>query len=99
LAAGVRLLPFNLLAAFGGVLVNMVAEKARIPPIYLILIGSIIELIGLVLLSTLPGDGAFTSHIYGYQALAGFGIGFAVSILSPLIPHLVEPRDLGTFSQ
>lgn len=75
----------------------MIAVKTRIPPIFLIIAGSIIELIGLALLTTLPEDGTFTHAIYGYQVLTGLGIGFVMGITSVLPPHLVEARDLGTF--
>lgn len=90
-----RLIPFNLLAAFGSVAVNVVAVKARIAPIFLVLAGSCLEVVGVTLLSHLPEDGTFTSAIYGYQVIAGFGIGCMFGILAVLPPHLVENRDLG----
>ncbi|MCJ1353999.1 MAG: hypothetical protein MMC33_003986 [Icmadophila ericetorum] len=98
LQAGIRLLPFNAVTAFGGILVNVIAGKTRILPIYLILVGAIMELVGLALLTTLPQNGTFSHNIYGYQALTGLGICVVLGIAPVLPPHLVEARDLAVAS-
>ncbi len=97
--AGVRLIPFNFLIAVGSVLVNIFAAITRISPIYLLLAGSIIQLVGLALFSTLSNDLTIPSVIYGWQVLSGFGIGVLMGILILFPPQVVEPRDLGKFSQ
>lgn len=95
--AGVRLIPFNFLIALGSVLVNIFAAKTRIPPIYLLFVGSTIQLIGLALFSTLSSDLHIPSVIYGWEVLSGFGIGVVMGILLLIPPQVVEHRDLGTF--
>lgn len=99
LGAGVRLIPFNFLIALASVLVNIVAAKTRVPPIFLLLAGSIIQLIGLALFSTLPDNGTVSSVIYGYEVVSGAGIGMVMGICLVIPPHVVEARDLGMFLQ
>ena len=93
--AGVRLIPFNFLIAFGIVVANISAAKTRIPPIYLLFIGSTIQLIGLALFSTLSSDPHIPPVIYGWEVLSGFGIGIVFGILLLIPPQVVEQRDLG----
>lgn len=95
--AGVRLVPFNFLIALGTVVANISAAKTRIRPIYLLFIGSTIQLIGLALFSTLSSDLHIPSVIYGWEVLSGFGIGIVFGILLLIPPQVVEQRDLGTF--
>lgn len=95
--AGVRLIPFNLLIALGSVAVNLVASKARIPPIYLLFTGSALQIVGIALFSFLPEEGAVPAAIYGYEVLIGFGIGMVFGMCLIIPPHVVEARDLGTF--
>lgn len=93
--AGVRLIPFNFLISFGTVVINIVAKVTGILPINLILFGSIIQLIGLALFCTLPTDGSIPAAMYGYQSIAGFGIGCVIGILLQMPPKVVGKRDLG----
>ena len=94
--AGLRLIPFNFLIALSSVLINVVAGKSRIPPIYLLFVGSVIQLIGLALFSTLPSDSlTIPPAIYGWEVLSGCGIGIVMGMLLVIPPHVVEARDLG----
>lgn len=95
--AGVRLIPFNFLISFGSVVVNLVALKARIPPIYLLFAGSVFQMTGIAFLSFLPEGKTVPSAIYGYEVLAGFGIGMMFGMCLVIPPHVVEARDLGMF--
>ena len=101
LGAGIRLVPFNFMIALGCILINIFAMKTRIPPIYLLLAGSIIELIGLSLFSTLSSTSIMTpapSVVYGWEVLSGFGIGIVWGMLLVIPPHVVEHRDLAISS-
>ena len=95
--AGLRLIPFNFSIALSSVLINLIAGKTRIPPVYLLLVGSIIQLVGLALFSTLSDGLTIPTVIYGWEVISGCGIGIVMGMLLVLPPHLVEPRDLGTF--
>jgi hypothetical protein len=95
LGAGVRLIPFNFLISFASVFVNILAAKARIKPIYLLLVGSALQLIGLALFTTITNDTTIPAAIYGYEIISGFGVGMVIGICLVIPPHVVETRDLG----
>ncbi|KAM0308054.1 hypothetical protein ACHAO8_010387 [Botrytis cinerea] len=94
-AAGVRLIPFNALIAFGTVIANILVGKAHIPLICLMLIGSILQIVGISLMSTIPNGSDVNPAIYGYEAIAGLGIGIVYGMVIVIPPHIVERRDLG----
>lgn len=101
LGAGVRLIPFNFMIALGCILINVFAMKTRIAPIYLVFAGSIIQLVGIALLSTLSSTNIMApapSVIYGWEILSGFGIGMVWGMLLVIPPHVVERRDLAISS-
>lgn len=93
--AGLRLIPFNFVIALSSALINVLAAKTRIPPVYLLFAGSVIQLVGLVLFSTLPDGLTAPSVIYGAEVLSGCGIGIMMGLLIIIPPHVVEARDLG----
>lgn len=95
--AGIRLLPFNFLISFASVMVNVIAGATGILPVYILLFGSAIQLVGLVLFSSLPTDDTIPAAIYGYQVLSGFGIGCVMGILLQIPPQVVQKRDIGKF--
>lgn len=93
--AGVRLIPFNFSIALSGTLVNVIAAKTRIPPVYIFLTGSIIQLLGLALFSTLSNSLTIPSVMYASEVLSGWGIGIVTGLLLVIPPTVVEPQDLG----
>lgn len=94
LGAGIRLLPFAFASPVGSIVSAMIAGKLKVPPIYLVLIASTLQVIGFTLLSTLPTSGGFLSHAqYGYEVIAGFGVGVNISTLMLMTPFSVEKRD------
>lgn len=101
LGAGIRLVPFNVMIALGCILINVFAMRTRIAPIYLVFAGSIIQLIGLSLFSTLSSANIMApapSVVYGWEILSGFGIGIVWGMLLVIPPHVVEHRDLAISS-
>lgn len=101
LGAGIRLIPFNFMIALGCILINVFAMRTRVAPIYLVFAGSIIQLVGLALLSTLSSTNIMApapSFIYGWEILSGFGIGMVWGMLLVIPPHVVEHRDLAISS-
>lgn len=101
IGAGVRLVPFNFMIALGCILINVFAKRTRVAPIYLVFAGSIIQLIGLSLFSTLSSDAIMTpapSVLYGWEVLSGSGIGMVWGMLLVIPPHVVEHRDLAISS-
>jgi Na+/melibiose symporter-like transporter len=95
LGAGVRLMPFTFSAPVGAVVTSTIAGKLKVPPLYLIIIGSILQVIGFALLATLPGSSVLHPRTYGYEIIAGFGSGINGSLLLLMMPFAVEARDRG----
>lgn len=69
-SAGLCLVLINVLLALGTVIANTTARKEHIPPIYLMFIGFILPLIGIMIISTVPNDNYIASGIYGYEIIA-----------------------------
>lgn len=95
LNAGIRLIPFTLASPFGSAISAAVAGKAKIPPIHIVIFASALQVVGFALLSTLPTSSVTTNAQYGYQVIAGFGVGINISTLVIMTPYMVEPRDKG----
>lgn len=95
LGAGIRLIPYSATGALSSAFVNIVCSRARIPIVYFFLVGAVFNVTSLALLSTLPSSTHYPTAGYGYEVLAGLGLGttLGVSVLST--PFLVEQRDLG----
>lgn len=69
--------------------------KPKIPPMWLVLAGAILEIIGVVLLSRISTGHGIDGAQYGYQIIAGFGTGMINAGLIILVPYIMEKRDLG----
>ena len=99
LDAGIRFVPFTLAAPFGSVAAPTIPKTCEIPPIYLVIFASVVQVIGFALLSSLPASQSIEISQYGYEILAGFGCGIAITLLILMTPFSVEDRDKGTFLQ
>jgi len=97
LGSGIRLIPYSTVAAMFSALANIASSRGKVPPIYLLLFGGVLHVIGLALLSTLPQTTHFPAAGYGYEALAGAGVGITFGILILITPFMVETRDIGKF--
>ena len=98
LAAGIRLLPFALASPIGSGAAAALTGKAKIPPIYATLGGSIVQIIGFALLSTSPTSRSIDNAQYGYEAIAGLAVGVNLACLILMAPFTVEKRDKGKSS-
>lgn len=103
LDGGVRLIPFTFASPVGTGIAAGMATKFKVPPIFVILTGSILQIIGFALLGTLPATTELLPRTYGYEVIAGFGCGMNLALLFVMIPQVVELRDqavaLGSGSQ
>ena len=93
LQAGIRLLPFAILSPLGSGLAAALAGKARVPPVYLLLLGSALQIIGFTLLSLSSYLQSTDAAQYGYEAIAGFSVGVNLACLVLMTPFTVEPKD------
>lgn len=98
LDAGIRLLPYTFGAALGAVFGNILGSKRRVAVVHILFLGALLQLLGLVLLSTLPTRRQFPAKGYGFETIAGVGVGVTFAILLLATPFVANPRDLGKFS-
>lgn len=97
-AAGLRLLPLLLCSPFASGLSGVLVTKFKIPPFYIILFGSVLQLIGIGLSSSISTNlPNIPSTQYGYEILMGFGFGFGLSTLLLYVPLIVSKKDTGEF--
>ncbi|KAF2970349.1 hypothetical protein GQX73_g3234 [Xylaria multiplex] len=96
LDAGVRLIPFTAVIPLGSIFASILAGKLKIPPVYLLILGSALQVLGFALMGTLPSTLDIPSRIYGFQVIAGWGCGINFSLLFILIPFVNEKRDNAT---
>lgn len=94
LTAGIRLLPLLLSSPLATGLAGYLTNSRKVPPIYLIIIGSILQLIGISLTLTLPLTTAGNTTVYGFEVIIGFGFAFGLSTLLILAPRVVSKADL-----
>ena len=92
--AAVRLLPFGCFVPAIST-IAAIAMKKRVPPIYILFIGGILEIIGTVGLSKTSVSSEISASQYGFQILTGSGVGCFNAALILLVPFVVESKDLG----
>ncbi|KAI1747026.1 MFS multidrug transporter-like protein [Xylaria castorea] len=93
LDAGVRLIPFTLASPVGTGVAASVAGRLKIAPIWIIVTGAVLQVIGFTLLGTLPLTLDLLPRTYGFEIIAGFGCGMNLALLFVIIPNVVEARD------
>lgn len=92
--AAVRLLSFGAFLPGSSTFAVALIGKYRIPPSFIILKGSIMQLVGAALFSRIPSDLYFHPKHYRYQVMLGVGVGFVMCGLILLVPCVMEQRDL-----
>jgi len=93
--AGLALLPLLLTSPFATAVSGILTSFFKIPPLYLIVLGAALQLIGVGLASSLPMDTlTIAPQQYGYEVIMGLGFGLGLSTLLTLAPLVVEDRDL-----
>lgn len=102
--AGIALLPLLLLSPVATALSGYLTSNRNVAPVYVILVGSVFQLIGVgltCLLPALPTKTGGAHHVpasqYGFEAIMGIGFGLTVSTILTLAPLVVDPVDLRKF--
>ncbi|EEH05271.1 drug resistance transporter EmrB/QacA subfamily [Histoplasma capsulatum G186AR] len=94
--AGLALLPLLLTSPLATSVSGMLTSNLKIPPFYLILLGSILQFIGVGLTCTLPTHSFEVSpQQYGYEALMGLGFGLSLTTILTLAPLVIKEPYLG----
>ena len=98
--AGWRLLALMLCTPTASAASGFLIQKLKFPPFYIFLVASILQTLGLALMSTLPtSEPSFPSEQYAYQVILGLGIGFSLSSAIIAAPIVVKSKDIGKYSQ
>ena len=95
LDSGVRVVPFTICWSSGIIIASVVAGRLKVPPVYIILTGACLQIVGFALMSTLPLTLEVPPQKYGYQVIAGLGCGMVLPLLFVMIPFVVGDRDRG----
>ncbi|RAH86595.1 MFS general substrate transporter, partial [Aspergillus japonicus CBS 114.51] len=93
LHAAIRFIPFTVAAPVGSILASTVAKMFKVPLLYLLGIGSLMQVVAYVLLGTVSGQHGISARQYGYQVLAGFACGINIPLLTLMTPYATEKRD------
>lgn len=96
LIAGVRVLPYTMSVAVGSAITGGLTAKGRIPPIYVLITATVLQILGTGLLYSIPVTAHMPASFYGYEVLAGMGVGLGLTTLLSITPFIVEKRLLGT---
>ena len=77
----------------GSVISANIAGKLKVPPIYLVILAYSIQVVGFGLLSSLPLSEIEPHAQYGYQVIAGFGVGINISTLLLMTPFSIADKS------
>ena len=93
LDAGIRILPYGVVFPIGSMVGTQASSSLKIPSVWLIILGSILQIIGLALFSLLGSSVEIHARIYGYQVLVGFGCGLTFVMAYITVPFVVTEFD------
>lgn len=97
LDAGVRLIPFGVGLSVGTILSANVAKRFKVPAIYSIIVGALLQIVGYALLGSSGSYVDIPPAVYAYLVIAGLGCGISFQILILTIPAVAEKRDHGEY--
>ena len=95
LDAGIRVLPYTLTVALGSIVTRNFTAKKRVPPIYVLAVSTGLQIIGIGLLYSVVGSPGTPPSMYGYEVLAGLGVGLSLTTLLNVARFVVERKYLG----
>ncbi|KAL2810109.1 major facilitator superfamily domain-containing protein [Aspergillus granulosus] len=93
LGAGVKLLAYALSQPVGSILCSSLSGRLKVPFIYILLSGVVLQIIGMFLLSTTPTTVHVWTGQFGYAVVAGLGVGMAVAAVYIMVPLVVGKDD------
>jgi hypothetical protein len=97
--AGLRLLSYSATLPFGIVLASALTGKFHIPFLYPLIFGASLQIVGFGLLSTLPTAKETWPGQYGYNVIAGLGIGISIGAFFAMGPVAVDKKDQRKFEK
>lgn len=73
-------------------------SKRRVAVVHILILGSLLQTVGLALLTTLPATTEWPDRAYGFLVIAGVGLGISFGIGILATPFVVAPRNIGKSS-
>ena len=96
--AGLGLLPMMLSSPLATALSGYLTSNAKVPPFYLVVVGSVLQLIGVGLTCSLPTDTTTIAKAqYGFEAIMGVGFGLGLTTLLTFARVVVPEPHMGEF--
>jgi hypothetical protein len=92
LQAGYRLLALVLGSPIGSGFTSVMAKKKLIPLTFILLLGAVLQVVGSVLMSTLPISASILAAQYGYEIILGFGLGMSIGALLLAVQEKVDVK-------
>jgi hypothetical protein len=93
LDAGVKFLAYGVPFPFGVVVTSILAGRFRLPFVYIIALGTALQIVGFALLSTTPGTVNPWGGQFGYSFIAGLGTGITGGLYNFLNPLSIDKRE------
>lgn len=96
--AGLALLPLLLTSPLATALSGFLTGNVKVPPFYLVVLSSALQLVGVGLMCSLPVevvDGHVPAAQYGYEAIMGVGFGMGLTTLLTFARVAVPEKHLG----
>lgn len=94
MGAAVRTIAYTFTSSIGAIIASVLAKRG-IPPIYIVIVGSMFQATGFALLGTKANENVLRNEQYAYQAIAALGTGATSTLVTLMTPFLVESRDKG----
>lgn len=91
--AAVRFIPFTIFSPIGSIFSPTIGKAFKIPLMYLLALGCIVQIIAYALLGTIAKGHSISARQYGYEILCGFGCGISIPLLTLMTPFATEPRE------
>ncbi|EEY15609.1 conserved hypothetical protein [Verticillium alfalfae VaMs.102] len=96
IGAGLRMLPLLLLSPVASALSGVLITKLKVPPLYVLTLGGVLQVIGVGLFSSLDSTTLRVPDAqYGYQVIMGLGFGFNLATILMMATIIVSEKDLG----
>ncbi|PYI14663.1 MFS general substrate transporter [Aspergillus violaceofuscus CBS 115571] len=95
IGAGVKVLAFGLGSPVGAAVCSLLAGRLHTPFVYLAAAGSVLQIVGAFLLSSIPPTLDIWPGQYGYMVITGMGTGISIAALYMCVPVVVT-MDQGT---
>lgn len=93
LGAGVKFLAYGVPFPVGVVITSILAGRFRIPFIYIILLGTVLQIVGFALLSTTPSTVHPWPGQFGYSVITGLGVGITGGLYNFLNPLSIDKKE------